>query len=264
MFWQFLNHWWNLPSLVLLGLVGVYFVLQAIGLAGHAGGGDTDVDHELEHDLDAGGAPDGPGEHEVEHDHEAGAEHDAVGEGGSALGVLAAFLGLGRVPFKVVWLTLFTFTGFTGLFANKVVWDVLGHVYPGWSFGVSLVLSLAVGVAATRLSSGLVSRFVDVGGQGASRKQDLAGQLGVVASPHLDDTFGEVRVKDARGDELLVHARVHAGDPALPKGTRVVLTEYDEGRGLFTAAALGQDASPPGETEGSRPVQPGALRNKIR
>lgn len=27
-FWQFLNQWWNLPCLVLLGLVGVSFALQ--------------------------------------------------------------------------------------------------------------------------------------------------------------------------------------------------------------------------------------------
>ena len=35
-FWQFLNQWWNLPYLVMLGLVGVFFLMQAVGLVAHA------------------------------------------------------------------------------------------------------------------------------------------------------------------------------------------------------------------------------------
>ena len=33
-FWSFLNHWWNLPSLVLLGLCAAFVLLQALGLLG--------------------------------------------------------------------------------------------------------------------------------------------------------------------------------------------------------------------------------------
>src|SRR5688572_22532141 len=62
-FWSFLNHWWNLPFLVMLGLCGVFVLLQAIGLIGgshseleHAAAGDAgnhDVDHELPADTHA-------------------------------------------------------------------------------------------------------------------------------------------------------------------------------------------------------------------
>ncbi len=55
-FLAFLNHWWNLPFLVMLGLCGVFFVLQAIGLLG--GDADHDVDADIDHDVDAGVAAD--------------------------------------------------------------------------------------------------------------------------------------------------------------------------------------------------------------
>src|SRR5450755_4098056 len=91
-FWEFLNQWWNLPYLVMLGLVGVFFALHAFGLMG--GDSDADADHDLEadHDLDA--------DHDVDHDHDS--EHGF------------SLLGGAHVPFMVIWLTLFIFSGFSG------------------------------------------------------------------------------------------------------------------------------------------------------
>ena len=43
-FWQFLNHWWNLPYLVMLGLVGVFFAMQAVGIFADAAGSDHEAD----------------------------------------------------------------------------------------------------------------------------------------------------------------------------------------------------------------------------
>jgi len=107
-FWQFLNHWWNLPYLVMLGLVGVFFAMQAIGIFADAAGSD----HEADVDGSAEAADHDPGP-----DHQA--EHDADGHGGDHPHGLGVFLGVGRVPFMVVWLTLFIFTGFSGLFFNR-------------------------------------------------------------------------------------------------------------------------------------------------
>ena len=45
---EFLNHWWNLPFLVMLGLVAVFFVLQTLGLVGDA----------ASHEVDGGVSPD--------------------------------------------------------------------------------------------------------------------------------------------------------------------------------------------------------------
>ena len=213
-FWGFLNHGWNLPYLVMLGLVAVFLVLQLVGLAG---GGDADVDVHAEADLDAD------------------LVHGAHAEGGGVLG----FFGVGRAPLMVVWVTFCLFAGFTGIAFNRWVYERWEGQYPDWAFPVSGVLSCVAGLVAMRLFSGLAARLIDMGGRGSTKKHELAGRRGVVASAQLDARFGEVRVQDARGNELLIHARLDAGDEAaLKRGDRVVLVDYDAERGLFRASAL--------------------------
>ena len=53
---SFFNHWWNLPYLIMLGLVAAFFLLQIIGLIGDAG--DHDIDHDHDVDVDGGGGGD--------------------------------------------------------------------------------------------------------------------------------------------------------------------------------------------------------------
>src|SRR5690242_4025176 len=101
-FLAFLDHWWNLPFLVALGLVAVFFVLQLVGLFG-------------DHDADGDGEPDGDADDDV------------------SASVLA-FFGVGRVPFMIVWVTLFLFGGFSGIFLNRVVDVTTGGHYRGWHF----------------------------------------------------------------------------------------------------------------------------------
>ena len=217
-FGQFFNQWWNVPYLVLLGLVGVYFALQAVGLSGALGGHDGDADHDLGHDAEVA--------HEADH------EQDELGTGGT----LASFVGLGRVPFLVVWLTLFLCTGFTGLFVNLLLVS-LGPFRPLWLLP-SLLASLTTGLLATRLVARAVHRLVDVGGRGSIRKHELVGAPGTVASPLVDAKFGEIRVRDGRGLEILVHGRIEEGEADLRRGERVVLIDYDAASGLFRVAAL--------------------------
>src|SRR3954454_10851182 len=127
-FWQFLNQWWNLPYLVALGLTGVFFVMQLFGFAAHAFAGDHEID------VDGDGVPD---DLATEHDIEGDADHEVdVAEHGAFS--IAAFLGVGRVPFLVVWLTLFIFAGFTGLVLNRVVLAEAG-TYEVWFLLVVLI-----------------------------------------------------------------------------------------------------------------------------
>ena len=228
-FGAFLNHWWNLPFLVMLGLCGVFFVLQAIGLLG--ADGDHDVDLDVDHDLDV----------DVDADAhvEADADADADADGGMTAGwhEALAFLGVGRVPFMVVWVTLFLFGGFSGIFLNRVLFVRAGGDYRGWWFVLVAGAALVVGLVGVRLFSRLAARLVDVGGRGASTRQELTGKIGVVASPILDHRHGEIRVNDDRGNELLLHGCVRAGEAALPRGSKVVLVTYDAAKQLFWAAA---------------------------
>jgi YqiJ-like protein len=244
-FWAFLNHWWNLPYLVMLGLVAVFFTLQALGLLAHAA--------EADHDLDADGAADGGGADghagtdggaDADADVDGGAaEHDLPDEDGDAHGegehghALAAFFGVGRVPFMVVWLTLFIFAGFTGLFLNRILQARAGE-YRAWFFPLSLLGALGVGVMSVRLAARAVGKLVDVGGRGASTRRELSGRVGVVASPLLDGKFGEVRVRDPRGNELIVHGHLGEGEKPLRQGDEVVLIELENESGLFHVAAL--------------------------
>ena len=209
-FFAFINHWWNFPFLVMLGLVAVFFVLQLVGLAGHHG------DHD----------------HDVHHDHDA---HPGVGAD------LLAFFGVGRVPFMVVWVTLFLVAGFAGLFVNRLFYLDGAGSYPGWAFAVALAVSLAGGLTATAIAARVAGKLVDTGGKGAATKAELAGKLGTVASAHLDAGFGEVRVADERGHEMLVHARLAPDEPRLQRGARVVLVEYDAAKDLFWATASPAD-----------------------
>jgi Inner membrane protein YqiJ, N-terminal len=231
-FFGFLNHWWNLPYMVMLGLVAVFFALQVVGILG--GGGDHeadvdgDVDADLDHDVDV--------DHDADlatSDHDADADHDV--DAGSTLGWQTAlsFFGVGRVPLMVVWVTFFIFAGFTGIFVNSSIFVHHAGTFPAWGFGASAAGSIAVGLVAVRLFSRAAARFVDVGGHGSTKKHELSGKLGVVASQKLDHQFGEVRVRDARGNELLLHGRLPESEPTLSRGQKVVLVDFDHERELF-------------------------------
>jgi hypothetical protein len=214
----FLDHWWNLPFLVMLGLVAVFFVLQLIGLLGH-GDADADVDHEVDADADA----------DMDHD-------------GDSLGwsEVLSFFGVGRVPLMVVWVTLFLFTGMSGIFLNSVFY-VRRQGYVGWFFAVVLAVALTIGLTAVRLFSRLAARLVDTGGKGATQKHELAGKLGVVASAQVDARHGEVRVRDEQGNELLVHGCTQGAEAPIKHGAKVVLVDYDKERELFWVT-LGPDS----------------------
>jgi hypothetical protein len=218
-FFAFLNHWWNLPFLVMLGLVAAFFVLQLVGLIG------SDADADIDGDVDA--------------DADADVDGDTDAEAGGGLHEVLSFFGVGRVPFMVVWGPLFIFAGFTGIFFNRVLFVRLDGHYAPALFLASLALSLTVGLACTRVATRLAGKLVDTGGRGAARKHELVGALGTVASARVDQAFGEIRVSDAARNEMLVHARVRAGERPLARGESVVLVDYDVDHELFFVVPSG-------------------------
>jgi hypothetical protein len=218
-FWSFLNHWWNLPFLVMLGLCAMFVLLQAIGLIG-GGEGHGEHDSDAEHELDA-------------HAHA-----DVSGGGSIALWhEVLGFVGVGRVPFMVVWVSLFLCCGFAGIFANRVLFLALGGGYSGWWFMPVALFALGTGLFGARFAATVAARFVDVSGHGATAKRELIGSIAVVASARCDERFGEVRARDAGGNELLLHAVLAAERAPLPRGSTVVLVDFDAERDLFTVAA---------------------------
>jgi len=227
-FLAFLNHWWNVPFLVMLGLVAMFFLLQLVGIIGH--GADVDHDHDIDHDHDVDG--------------DADADHDA--EGGLSWGGVLSFFGVGRVPFMVVWVTLFLFAGFTGIGLNRLFFVTGAGVYRGWHFLVVILAAMVVGAIGVRLFAQLAAKLVDTEGKGSTSKKEMCGKIGVVASAKLDESFGEVRVHDPRGNEMIVHARMSKGEASLERGAKVVLVDFDEKSELFWATASPAEAEAQG------------------
>jgi hypothetical protein len=240
---EFVNHWWNLPYLVALGLVGTFLALQILGLLG---GSDSEFDHDHALPMDAHADP-GDLAH-TDHDFDADApdaDGDTDGEsepaGASALHGLLSFFGIGRVPLMAVWVPFFIFAGFCGLFVNSRLYASARGEYPTWGFAVSLALALTSGAIAARLFAKAAARLVDTGGRGATTKHELQGHSGVVASATLDNTFGEIRVRDPRGNELLLHGRLLEGEPLAPRGAKVLLVDYDSEKGLYWVTRSPED-----------------------
>lgn len=204
-----LNHWANLPFLVMLGLVLVFFALQVAGLFG--GDADADHDHDVDHDAD----------HDVDHDHAGGGFFDAV----------MAFFGIGRVPFMVIWLTFFIFAGFTGLIVNRQL--LVRGGYTGWWFVLVLAGAVIVGAIAVSIAARLAGKLVDTGGKGSTSKKELVGHIGEVASVRVDKAGGEIRVRHDDGHEHLVQGRTQGEDPPIARGGKVVLVDYDADRDVF-------------------------------
>ena len=260
----FLNHWSNAPFLVMLGLVAVIVFLQAAGLVGLVaeGGGDHEVNVDADHDVD------------LNHDADADADADADGDSdadsdGHADGWHAAlsYFGVGRVPLMVLAVTWLLFTGFSGIFFNSLAFVRFegSFSYPGWVLPVTYGSSLAVGLVAMRFFSRILGRIFDLGTRGATAKHELAGRIGVVASPELGPKFGEIRVRDERGNELLVHARIETGEEPLRLGEEVILVDYDTESEMFLATSSQFEIRPAkapvgGTIEMGRRKRPGAER----
>src|SRR5262245_29598947 len=110
----------------MLGLTVTYFLLQMIGVLGHAA--HAHVGH-------GGGGHGGSGHgHDAHHDADHQADHGLWDD-------VLGFFGIGRVPFMVVWLTLFIFAGFTGLFLNWLYVRDRGS-YPAWFFLISIASAI--------------------------------------------------------------------------------------------------------------------------
>jgi len=248
---SFLNHWSNAPFLVMLGLVAVTVFLQAVGLFGLMveGGTDHEVNIDADHDVDMDHETDLDGDADANADSDSDADQDVSGSGWH--GALAYF-GIGRVPLMVLVVTLFIFTGFSGIFLNSLAYVRFSGTYPGWVFPTVLGSSLTIGLVATRLFSRILSKIFDLGARGATAKHELSGRIGIVASHELGPKFGEVRVRDERGNELLVHARIETGEDPLKLGEEVILVDFDTESELFLATSSASEIRSPERMSRSR------------
>lgn len=218
-----LLQWWNLIFLLPALAALLYLLLLAFG-ALPAEGHDADIDVDVDTDLD----------------HSAGDPfHGALN-----------LIGVGRVPFSLVLMSLLLLWGFFGWVGNQIFSMVIpspaGYIWP------SLVLALLGSIVFTRFLARGLGRFMPSTESYGADARELVGRMADVRYP-LTESAGSVQIYDQHGSLHEVPARVLPGESVIPAGARVVLWRFDAGAGSYLAVrdeaiTEGEFVDPPGGT----------------
>jgi hypothetical protein len=198
--------WWNLLFWVPIALAVLLLLLSAV-----TGLGDGESEAEPTPDaLEAEG------------------NSESEAEGSSGLNEILRSFGVGVVPVSLLLQCFLLFFGVCGLAANRFV-DVASH--PEWRVGVSLLVALVGGGAATGGFGTLGRRFFPAEEAAMSGKDLLARSGRVVFT--VTEQEGTVQVRDAGGTLHQVAAFVAPGSVPLPTGSLVLLLARNEQTGRF-------------------------------
>jgi membrane protein implicated in regulation of membrane protease activity len=193
---------------------------------------DLDHDLDLDHELDL--------DHDLDMDHEADLDHDlahAAGHpveagAGSAWTETLQFLGVGQVPLTMILLVWVGAFGFLGWIANSLLLNLVS-TYPGWALVVVLVGVLLVSAWLTSRTARLIGRTIPTFASTATSASQLVSRRGRVASSQIDDTYGQVKVRDSGGTLITVFAKVDPGNPPIPRDSEVYLVDYDSSKKVY-------------------------------
>ncbi len=218
---HFLFAWANAPFTFAAGVAILFALLQASGLLGLLAGDGDGGDHDADVDAD----------HEVDHDHDA----DADGDDDSGIGaILFGPLGIGKIPFSLIWQVYALVFATTGLLLNARVAFPDGSV-PLITLAWTLPISLVTGYGAVALLARVLGPVLSSKAQEATSRAELVGQVAIVISRRVSHEFGEVRVKDKTGHDLRVVCKLADGMREPEEREQVVIVEYDETKGLVVA-----------------------------
>ncbi len=218
---HYLFAWANAPFTVALGVTILFALLQASGLLGLLAG-DAD-DHDVDHEVDA--------DHDVDHDADHDQDHDADGEDDQGIGaILFGPLGIGKIPFSLIWQAYAIVFAITGL-AMNVPASASGTV-PLLTLAWTIPTSLIAGYGAVAALARVLGPLVSSKAQEATTRAELVGQIGTVISSRVSPEFGEVRVKDKSGHELRVICKLADGVRVASEHEQVVFVDYDDEQGL--------------------------------
>ena len=189
---------------------------------------DFDVDADVDLDIDADVDPDVDIDVDADVDADTEISTDS-GSGGSVFADVFGFLNIGRVPFMIVVMTMFTTWSFTGLIVNKI----LGvNAAPSLFFWISCLTALLCSVIGTRYLSLTLSKIFPES-EPATKDLHLLGLRGRVVSGQVTTTFGTARVVVPNGDTLTVRCRVKSDEAHPVKGDTVILINYDSDKRVF-------------------------------
>ncbi len=222
---HFLFAWANAPFTIALGVTLLFALLQASGLLGLLAGGGDDHDVDVDHEVDA--------DHDVDHD--ADNDHDADGEDDQGIGaILFGPLGIGKIPFSLIWQSYAIVFAITGLALNVRAASASGTV-PLLTLAWALPTSLVTGYIAVAVLARLLGPVLSSKAQEATSRAELVGQIGTVISSSVSPEFGEVRVKDKSGHDIRVICKLAQGVRVASEREQVVFVDYDDERGLLVS-----------------------------
>ncbi len=253
-----LLEWWNLIYIVPFGLALLYlgvFVFTGITFGDAdadadmdmGSGGDVHVEaHVVEGGAEVAHGADHDVGHEVHGDHDAEANgralaHDHMMHGHSAddgahtpslMNDFLSFLGLGKIPISLAVMILMLFWGVFGFGINVLLMRWLGS--SNLVGLISVPVTLAISMGLTGACAAVIGKVIPIADTKRQRREDLVGQLGD-AMYDIDSTFGMASVRGVSGDLFQVPCKTANGGK-IPKGSRVVLFEYDREKGVFHVA----------------------------
>jgi membrane protein implicated in regulation of membrane protease activity len=217
-FLRFLVAWANAPFSIAGGVALLFGILSLTGVLGLiAGGGDHDADADT--DVDADAEVDADADGHGDHDH----DHDADGGRGFGAFVLGG-MGVGRLPFSIVWQTFALVFAFTGLALNA---RYLGGAVPLVSLAWTVPISAASAYGVVALLARLLGPVLSTKEVEATSRAQLVGQIGVVISSTVTKSFGEIRIKDRTGHDLRVVVKLAEGSRPVLEKEQVVVVEHD-------------------------------------
>ena len=152
--------------------------------------------------------------------------HGSAGSGGGdgvAHGVLG-FLGIGKVPFAVVIVSVCLVWGVTGL--------VLGLVALKWTLGLKMATSGVAALLGTNLVGSGLSRVLPEIETYCVTTEALVNERAEVIH-EVTQSGGVARLVDTEGNLRDLACRAAPGGGVLARGTRVVLTSYDNATKRF-------------------------------
>jgi membrane protein implicated in regulation of membrane protease activity len=198
------------------------------GLEGHAI--DSEMDADIDADMDA--------DHDAGHDASHGLTHPRPvlhGHHGaeSTVGELLSLLGIGKIPLSLALMIFLLSWGFSGVMLNALLVKWLGA--RAVVALISLPAALVVSATFTGLAAALIGKLIPSDQGPKQRRQDLVGRAGE-AIFDIDASFGMAGVRGDAGDLFQVPCRTATGKPRIPKGSRIVLFNYNREEGVFQVA----------------------------
>ena len=245
-FWNYLvvpyNVWFTAP----LAVVFLFAIFRLVLGGLDFGDADADVDVDADVDFDVDADVDFDVDADVDFDVDADVDLDVdadvdtdidadteistdSGSGASVFADVFGFLNIGRVPFMIVVMTMFTTWSFTGLIVNKILGVSAAQ---GLFFWISCSVALVSSVLGTRYLSLTLSKLFPESDP-ATKDLHLLGLRGRVISGQITTTFGTARVVVPNGDTLTVRCRVKSDETNPVKGDTVILINYDSDKRIF-------------------------------